>query len=229
MEEYLSYYHPGRGSIPLHVGIIPDGGRRWAIKHNVSLTESYNKSKELIEEFACFFFARGVEQISIYLSSMQNYRRSEEEINSFTEVTKSGLQNEMIKLANRLKVRINVVGNREIIDQDLLTTIDYCQTQTYPYRNGLINFCIAYNPIEEVIDAMRNVKQKEMFVQKLWVRKPVSMIIRTGGANLLSNFLPLQSGFARVYFFDELFNDLTLEEVETTFTKFTQIKRKYGE
>jgi undecaprenyl diphosphate synthase len=74
-----------------------------------------------------------------------------------------------------------------------------------------------------------NDSNDENFVDLLAVKKPVDVIIRSGAANLLSNFLPIQSGFARLYFYDKLFNDLTVADVQSTYQKFIQQNLKYGE
>ena len=59
--------------------------------------------------------------------------------------------------------------------------------------------------------------------------KPLDLIIRTGDANLLSNFLPIQSSFARLYFINKLFNDINNADIEEIINSFSQIYRKYGE
>jgi undecaprenyl diphosphate synthase len=63
----------------------------------------------------------------------------------------------------------------------------------------------------------------------MWVKRPLDLIIRSGGANLTSNFLPLQSGFARLYFLDELFNDVKLETVIGIMDGFNDLNRKFGD
>ena len=95
-------------------------------------------------------------------------------------------------------------------------------------RKGTLNLLLAYDPIEEIIQAFRTSTNHERFYEDLWVTKPVDLVIRTGGAKLLSNFLPLQCGYARLYCYDKLFNDFTTEDLDEVVHQFSMIERKFG-
>ena len=87
----------------------------------------------------------------------------------------------------------------------------------------------AYNPLFEIASTIRNAKGlPEELLDYLWIKDPVDALIRTSGANLLSNFLPVQSGFARFYVTDTLFNDSKLEELNNMLDSFSQIDSPHG-
>jgi len=229
MNDFSSNFHPDKNSNSLHVGLIPDGGRRWAKNHNVSLSESYAVSRDLIVEIAKYLFSEGVVELSIYLSSVQNFRRTESEINSFTTVTSNGISNEILKLAKLENTEVKVVGDDSSLSSKTISLLANHNKKLNNKYSRRINLCISYNPSEEIEYAIKQREGDSSFVEYLWVKKPVDLIIRTGGANLTSNFLPLQSGFARLYFLDELFNDIGLSSVASIIEGFNKLNRKFGD
>ena len=88
---------------------------------------------------------------------------------------------------------------------------------------------MAYNPFVELLESSLKSNSPTDLLNNLWISTPVDLIIRTGNANLLSNFLLLQSGFARLYFPDKLINDICKKDIEAIIDEFCKIERKYGE
>ena len=92
-----------------------------------------------------------------------------------------------------------------------------------------LNICIAYNPLYEIWESAKKSSTPSDFLNNLWVKTPLDLVIRTGKANLISNFLILQSGFARMYFIDKLFNDIQISDIKQIMDTFKKNERKYGE
>lgn len=74
----ITNFHPSKQPIPKHIGLIPDGTRRWSKKNNINLYEAYLISMHKIVEYIDIFFRHGSKNVSIYLSSSQNFNRSSE-------------------------------------------------------------------------------------------------------------------------------------------------------
>lgn len=222
-------FHPSKKSMPYHIGIIPDGGRRWAKKNKTPLLESYNITKKNLSYFTKYLFSVGVMEISIYLSSAQNFRRNPEEVDAFSNSAESAFNEHIFSIAAEFKVKINIAGNPDLLSENLRKKIQDIKQITGEQNKRILNLCMAYNPFDEIFQAFSKSSDKTDFKDNLWVKTPIDLIIRSGGANLLSNFLPLQSGFARIYFFDKLFNDITLNDIKNVLEKFSLIDRKYGE
>ncbi len=229
MEGFSSKFHPTKKSKALHVGLIPDGGRRWAKKNNVSLSDSYAVSRDLIVDITKYLFFNGVDELSIYLSSVQNFRRTESEIGSFTTVTSNGIGNQILKLAKLINAEVNIIGDNSSLSPITISALADHNKKINSRVKKKINLCISYNPSDEIEHAIKQIEGDRSFVEYLWVKKPIDLIIRSGGANLTSNFLPLQSGFARLYFLDELFNDVSLTSVKTILNEFILLNRKFGD
>ncbi|MEI6456967.1 MAG: undecaprenyl diphosphate synthase family protein [bacterium] len=227
MEE-SSRFHPSPGKIPNHAGIIPDGGRRWASVHGCSLRESYLRTRSQLQSMVELLSGKGVKEISLYLSSIQNFRREEDEMAAGLELVESSLAHEIPELAGRRGLRVTVAGNREIIPASLLEKVNTIEQSTCDHKKGRLNLLLAYDPLDEIMQAMNKPGSSGRFWDHLSVTTPVDLIIRTGDAPLLSNFLPLQSGYARLFFFERLFNDLTPEDILGVLEQFSTIERKFG-
>lgn len=221
-------FHPGAGNTRLHVGIIPDGGRRWARIHGCPLVESYLRSRTLLLDLTGVLFNKGVSEISIYLASIQNFKREPAELEPILRIVESSLHNEILSLAKLHELKLVFAGNREIIPLTLCNEIRSVEEQTSDHKGGRLNFLFAYDSGEEIIEAYKKSTDQDIFLNHLWITSPVDLIIRSGGAKLLSNFLPLQSAWARLYFTPKLFNDLTLDDILGFLRDFEQIERKYG-
>ncbi len=110
----------------------------------------------------------------------------------------------------------------------MIEKINHIETETAINKGRRLNLLIAYNPIQEILEAVQS-GEPDTFASRLWITRPIDLIIRSGGASLLSNFLPLQSGFARLYFSDKLFNDHTPDDLEKILSDFSSLERKFGE
>ncbi len=221
-------FHPMPGNNLLHVGIIPDGGRRWALENKCSLNEGYTRSRQLMNLHVERLLAYGVTDFSIFISSIQNFCRDYQEINAMLEAVSSSLENEIDKLSGQHGLRVVVAGKRSMLPVSLIKAVENAEERTRGNRKGTLNLLLAYDPIEEILHAFNSSANHERFYEDLWITKPVDLVIRTGGAILLSNFLPLQCGYARLYCYDKLFNDFTTEDLDEVVHQFSMIERKFG-
>jgi len=221
-------FHPEPGAPPVHLGIIPDGGRRWARQQGCSLEESYRRTRELLQAMPEIAFSQGFQEISIYLSSIQNFRRKPGEMETNLRLVESSLVDHIPALANELGCRIVVAGHRSVLPASLKQVIRLAEETTASASHCRLNLLIAYDPVEEILQAIRKCADPAEFRSHLWVTTPVDLIIRSGNAPLLSNFLPLQSGFARTLYLDQLFNEITPEMFSEILSDFQTIPRKFG-
>lgn len=221
-------YHPAANAIPAHVGIIPDGGRRWARAHGYALQEAYGHSQKSMRTLTGLLYNHGVNEISIYLSSIQNFRRSTDEMAANLNIVGDAIDTDITDMAQEFDLQVKIAGIRQILPGFLVEKINRIEEETGINQARRLNLLIAYNPVHEIIEALQS-GEPGNFTNRLWVTKPIDLIIRSGGAALLSNFLPLQSGFARLYFSDKLFNDLTPGDLEKILSDFSSLERKFGE
>ena len=226
---YNSYddYHP-LSYMPEHVGIVPDGGRRWAKEHNCTYYESYIKSVDLLYDFARNLYNDQTKYISIYFSSTQNFRRSKSEVNAFCKGIEYFLREYAGKLYYEYNVNIIVAGRKEGLPKRLINEIDKLP-KVVSSKEKKMYICINYNPHYEIEKAVLVAdKKSDIYVNHLQIKEPLNIMIRTGDANTLSNFLLPQIGFARLFFLEKLFNDCTLTDIENIIKKYSEFDLKYG-
>lgn len=221
-------FHPDSRQNPTHIGIIPDGGRRWSKCHNISLSDSYKQTRNLLAEITGNLLDYGFKEISLYLSSKENFNRIEQEVNAFNEVSEDAFPHEILNLALNKGLKVKIAGKRELLPLKFQDSIRRVEEQTSAFNSATLNLCIAYNPLDEIEQALLNNAKHELFLDKLWINTPVDLVIRTGGANLLSNFIPLQCAYARLYFIDKLFNDIKWKDIKEILDKYQMLERKYG-
>ncbi len=222
-------FHPTPGPVPLHVGIIPDGGRRWAKANGCKLEEAYFETKSHMLKLVTFLYGYGVREISVYLSSIQNFRRPPEELKANLMIVETALQNEIATLVRQFNLVVKVAGNREVLPANISASFRLLERDTSLHTGGRLNLLMAYDPLEEITEAQKSSDGPGMFYKHLLVNTPVDLVIRSGGANLISNFLPLQCAYARLYFSTKLFNELTIDDVSEILEKFAETDRKFGE
>lgn len=221
-------FHPATKPHPLHVGIIPDGGRRWAVNNGCSLRVAYQHTCQKLENLVEALWQLQVDELSIYIASKENFRRPDNEVNAFIETTKEAFEFHISTLAQRHNLRVCVAGNKKAWPISVADAAINLENKTGANSNGTLNLCVGYHPADEILHALQRASCPEDFYNHLWVKKPIDLIIRSGGANVLSNFLPLQTGYARLYFFNELFNDLNLDQILQTIELYRKEVLKYG-
>mgnify|MGYP001321865466 CR=1 FL=1 len=170
----------------------------------------------------------GIAEISIYLSSIQNFRRTSDEMAANMEIIYAALTHEIKILAGQQDLKVIIAGNRALLPEKFTRAVETLERLTAGNARGRLNLLIAYDPILEISEAVSHAPSPNHFTDHLWITTPVDLILRTGGANLLSNFLPLQSGYARIHCFEQLFNDLTTRDLEQVLADFCRIDRKFG-
>lgn len=217
-------FHPQKYSIPQHVVIIPDGGRRWARKNNISNKESYLFSVKKMIDIMQALYRYGIKYISLYTASSQNFFRTEEDIRSFYEAVCFGIKNEIGPFAIQNHVDMKMVGRK-----DERYKMPVVNTE-YPSSEKKLFICFNYNSLDEIELAVeRRNNHKESFVNYLDIPYPADILIRTGGAQTLSGFMLPQIAFARLFFLDKLFNDLTVKEILDIIKTYQKYELKYGE
>lgn len=198
-----------------HVAIIPDGGRRWAKRENVSLRESYRKTVDLLRVGAEALFGAGVETLSLYLLSLENLRRTAGELEAILIEEKRLVEEVVPNLCSRLAVTPAVVGAVDLLPVPW-NGIQLPPGVNWPASGKKLYLCLTYSPNLELASAVRKIggdTDPASLWNALWVKQPVDLLIRTGGAHTLSNFIPLQCGYAQLVFLDDLFNDTTVDTI----------------
>jgi undecaprenyl diphosphate synthase len=195
-----------------HLGLIPDGNRRWAIEQRKTYTEAYEFSARHLVEFVEYLLESGIQTISIYLLSLENLKRTEADLDP---VFRAGLEflEKIFDICNKYKCKVNHAGIKNLLPDNLNEEIKKLTIGTSIYTDLKLNLLIAYNPFLEINDAFMN-KKGIIEISDLWVNEYVDVVVRTGGGNIpLSNFLPLQSAYSQSFIVEKYFNDFSTTDL----------------
>ncbi len=217
----------------IHVGIIPDGMRRWSKENNISLVESYLTSLENIDNIISYFFSNEVKILSIYSLSSDNLQRDESEIDSIIYAETLYFDKFLPEICKKWNSKFVAVGNiDDITNQKFKNSIIKLQELTKEYSERKMYALINYDPLDDITILSKNInnnKQENInFFDLLKVKEPVDLLIRTGKVKRTSNFLPFHIGYAELRFIDKLFIDTEIDDFKNVYENFSNENRKYG-
>ena len=214
-----------------HIGLIPDGNRRWADKNNLDYCTAYNRSMENIAKFAILAFDEWeTDSLSIYLLSKDNLKRRRDDVEAVIQAETIFISGSLLELAHRLKCRIVHAGLSDILPRQMASALQRASAETFVYGEKRMYILAGYSPIDE-LNACLGLHSACLFsFENLWVPELVDVVIRTaGGPCLLSNFLPLQCGYAQVYILDKYFNDCDRPDFVHIHQKASGTKMLFGQ
>lgn len=212
----------------MHIGLIPDGNRRWARNNKLQYPDAYKISMLRIVEFLKFWYAKEFKYISIYLLSKENLLRDRSDLDSVVKAEIDFIRNMLPDVCALLNCRVVHAGNKTILPSDMALAIDYISQKTLHNTQRTLFLLIGYNPIDEINSSIEY-HDLPIDVSKLWVPMKVDIVIRTaGGVVPLSNFIPLQCGYSQIYILDKLFNDVTTEDYTEICNKATSTELLHG-
>ena len=217
----------------IHVGIIPDGMRRWSKENNISLMESYLTSLENIDNIISYFFSNEVKILSIYSLSSDNLQRDESEVDSIIYAETLYFDKFLPEICKKWNSKFVAVGNiDDITNQKFKNSIIKLQELTKNNLERKMYALINYDPLDDITILSKNIndnKQENInFFDLLKVKEPVDLLIRTGKVKRTSNFLPFHIGYAELRFIDKLFIDTEIDDFKNVYENFSNENRKYG-
>ncbi|MEW5744498.1 MAG: polyprenyl diphosphate synthase [Nitrospirota bacterium] len=224
--------------IPRHIGIIMDGNGRWAELRGLPRYEGHKRGVERVGEIVSAAKGLGVEALSLYAFSIENWLRPEEEVSVIMTLLESTLQKEFLTFM-REGIRFRIIGNRDRLPGHIRTLIEFVEQRTAG-NNGLIFQCaLSYGGRDEIVRAVREAVRRGAqpdeitedyfggLLDTAGVPDP-DLIIRTSGEQRVSNFLIWQSAYAEFYFTPTLWPDFTKEELLEALHQYRMRERRFG-
>ncbi len=229
-------------SLPLHVGIIMDGNRRWAKKRNLPVSAGHSKGAETFKKLALYCNKIGLRHLTVYAFSTENWKRSEKEISALMLLFRKYLKMVMEEFKEE-NIRIKFIGDISRFSEDIKEMVKVIETET-KNRTGLnLNIAMNYGSRAEILRAVRNISQKieskklktedineQLLENNLYTKGQgdIDLIIRTAGEQRISNFLLWQGAYAEFYFTDVLWPDFSENEFNKAITEYNKRIRKFG-
>lgn len=220
----------------MHVGIIPDGTRRWCTINGTALVDGYQRTMQLLADAIVALFSADVAAVSLYLLSKENLERAADSLSAVIESETRFCSDQVKVIAEEHGVHVSIAGDLTLVPSKLsAAALQVASTEALESANGRrrLYLCIAYNPLDELraaVDAMRETgtSNDSSIIDRLWVPEQLDLVFRTGGHSRISNFLPLQSGYAELHFSEKLFNDITMQEILAAVNLVRSADRSFG-
>ncbi len=219
-----------------HIAIIMDGNGRWAKKKGFSKRiKGHEEGAKRVREITIFASNYGVEFLTLYAFSTENWKRPKYEIDFLMKLMDIYLKNEL-KLFLENEVRFETIGDISKLPSNLQDTILYTKEKTASFKGLTQVLAINYGSRDEIVRACRRAKEAgveltqenmENFLDTAGM-PDVDMLIRTGGEQRLSNFLLWQSAYGELFFTKTLWPDFKVEELREMIEKFNKIERRFG-
>ena len=221
--------------VPKHVAFVLDGNGRWAAKRALPRTAGHKAGATKFEEITEVCHEAGVETITAYAFSTENWKRSKEEIDGIIALLDTYLD-DLIEIKYKKNIRLRVLGDNTAFPDYIQEKIRIAEEKTAPNRynlnlcqndGGRAELCHAFNRLIE--RGFTHVTEEDIASEVYTAPTgDPDIIIRTGGDTRLSNFLLWQASYAELYFTPTLWPDFSKEELYEIFRKFSKTNRRYG-
>lgn len=226
---------------PRHIAIIMDGNGRWAKKRGLPRTAGHSAGAEAFRRIANYCRTLGVEYLTVYAFSTENWKRSQEEVGGIMLLLRRYLE-EAIRDMTKNRVRFRFFGDLSKLSPQLQKLCYDAENQSAEY-DVQVNFCLNYGGRDEIVRAARAFaaqvaegKRKpeelteELFSSYLYsagVPDP-ELIIRPSGELRTSNFLPWQSAYSEYVFMDVLWPDFGPQDLDKAIEEYHRRNRRFG-
>ena len=231
-----------KDNLPVHVGLILDGNRRWATEKGMNPLKGHTIGFDILKDIIRFAIKLGIKHLSLYTLSMENLKRSQTEVNHLFFLLKKGLgELRKDKELKKNEVKIKVLGRLNLLPKNLQSEISKIHQETKDYSKYVVNFCIAYDGQDEIVDAVKSIIDeglssssidRAVIKDHLYTKElpPLDLIVRTGmgDAARISGFLLWDASYAEFKFRNEYWPDYTKELLVEDLNEYSTRHRRFG-
>ena len=229
---------PAAGDVPRHVAIIMDGNGRWAKGRRLPRIAGHRRGVEAVRATVRACAERGVEFLTLFAFSSENWRRPAEEVALLMQLFQAALSNEVEKL-HKSGVRLKVVGDTARFDPKIRRLIEQGERLTAENRQLTLTVAANYGGRWDILQALSqlmkekpslNEIQEEMLSPYLAMRyaPEPDLFIRTGGEQRISSFLLWQLASSELYFTETLWPDFNAAALDEAIDSYRRRERRFG-
>ena len=233
---------PNTGPVPRHVAIIMDGNGRWAKARHLPRVAGHKAGVEAVRRVTRAARAMGVEALTLYAFSSENWRRPEDEVGALMGLLRLFIRSDLAELVEE-NVRLRVIGDYRRFAPDLVALVDDAVAKTAGNTGPILVIALNYGSQAELVEATRRLAvraaageidpaaitaehiEAELDTAAL---PPLDLVIRSSGEQRLSKFQLWQAAYAELLFVDTLWPDFTGDTLADAIAAFGQRQRRYG-
>lgn len=229
-------------NMPKHVAIIMDGNRRWAKAQGKPAGFGHKAGAKTLEKIVRYANKIGLEYITVYAFSTENWKRAEDEVNALMMLLQNYLD-EYSKRADSENIKVKILGDITVFSQNMQKSIIKCMERTKDNTGVTFNIALNYGGRDELIKAVKNiatqVKNNEIEIESINEEDIANnlytagqpdpdLLIRTSGEIRLSNFLPWQLVYSEFLFINKNWPDFTEDDLDNAIVEYQKRTRKFG-
>ncbi|MPS66958.1 polyprenyl diphosphate synthase [Novosphingobium aerophilum] len=217
-----------------HVAIIMDGNGRWAKKRHLPRALGHQRGVESVRRVVRGAREMGLEALTLYAFSTENWRRPEEEVSDLMSLMKRFILSDLDEFA-AAGVRLKIIGDYKAFKPDVVELVEGAVARTAGNTGTTLAVALNYGSQDEIARAATKAAAKgpitpESIAAELDTADlpPLDLLIRTSGEVRLSNFLLWQAAYAEMMFTEVLWPDFTAEHLRQALEDFSTRDRRYG-
>ena len=229
-------------NLPVHIGIIMDGNRRWARAKGKPAAFGHKEGAKVLEKIVRYANKIGIKYITVYAFSTENWKRTSEEVSALMTLFQSYLD-DYSKRADSENIKVKIVGSREGLSTKMKDSIEKCMERTKNNTGIVFNIALNYGGREDILQAVKqlaqdvnngkikseDITQKDIEKYLYMAGEPdPDLIIRTSGEIRLSNFLTWQSVYSELLFIEKNWPDFTEQDLDEAIKIYQKRTRKFG-
>ena len=234
--------HINNSKVPNHVAVIMDGNGRWAKRIGKERFFGHNSGVSSVRDTIEACIDLGVNNLTLYVFSMENWKRPESEVKALMHLLFSSIDDELENL-NKNNIKLNVIGKKDLLPKRTRERLEAAVEDTSKNIGLNLNLAISYGSKQEIIEAVKTISDKvkkniislenideNIINDHLYTRNldNVDLLIRTGGEIRVSNFLLWQISYAELVFLELLWPDFKKRHFYEAIVEYQKRARRFG-
>lgn len=231
-----------RENMPRHIAIIMDGNRRWARERGLDIKIGHKEGAKTLEKIVRYANKIGLEYITVYAFSTENWKRTEEEVGALMLLLQNYLE-DYSKRADTENIRVKILGDISALSEKMQKSIYNCMERTKDNTGVTFNIALNYGGRDEIVKAVqkiaKQVKEGNIEIEDI-TEETVSnslytanqpdpdLLIRTSGELRTSGFLPWQIVYSEFVFIEKNWPDFAETDLEEAIAIYQTRNRKFG-
>lgn len=222
--------------LPKHVGLILDGNRRWAKEQGLDTLKGHQRGAELFKKISLHLFEKGVNFVTAYVFSTENWQRKAEEVDYLMRLVIKAFEMHLEDY-NKKGIRIKILGSREKLRKDVLKAVERTEEKTANNTNGTLAICFNYGGKQEIVEAVRELVSSGEEVTEQAISDHVyagseipdiDLIVRTSGEQRLSGFMTWRAQYAELLFEQKYWPAVTEKDADMWLDEYAKRQRRFG-
>lgn len=225
-----------------HIAIIMDGNRRWAKSHNLDTKLGHKKGAEVLETISRYCNKIGLEYLTVYAFSTENWKRTKEEVGAIMLILQMYLDR-FLKTADLDNIKLRILGDIDGVPEELRKKMIQMEERTKDNTGLNLNIAFNYGGRAEIVRATQRIAQ-DVLDEKMEIKdinedtisnnlytcgqSDPDLVIRTSGELRMSNFLPWQITYSEFLFLDKYWPDFTSEDIDNAINEYNNRHRRIG-